>query len=329
MNIAVIGSNSFSGSSFCKYLIKKKINVFAFSRSKEVENLFAPYRKIPNYKKYFSFYRLNLNNSDEIEKMIKIIKKSKVKYIVNFAAQGMVAESWIKPEDWYFTNVVSNSILINKLSKLKIKKYLNFSTPEVYGDIKKLKKENNIFNPSTPYAISRAAQDLNLKAYFNALRFPVVFTRTANVYGPHQQLYRIIPKTIIKSLKNEMLELHGGGSSVRSFIHIDDVSSAIFKILLKEKNIGETFHISTKKFISIKDLVKKIHLKLNLRPKIKIVGDRSGKDHGYYLNSNKLRKMEKWKDQIELDEGIDETISWIKDNYLIIEKRLLEYKHKK
>ena len=77
----------------------------------------------------------------------------------------MVAESWINPEDWYRTKVVSNSILIKELSKLKIKKYINFSTPEVYGNTSSLKRESNIFTPTTPYAISRSAQDLNLIAY--------------------------------------------------------------------------------------------------------------------------------------------------------------------
>ena len=76
----------------------------------------------------------------------------------------MVAESWINPEDWYTTNIVTNSILIKKLSKIKIKKYLNFSTPEVYGHTSSVIKETDLFYPTTPYAISRTAQDLNLIA---------------------------------------------------------------------------------------------------------------------------------------------------------------------
>ena len=243
--------------------------------------------------------------------------------------RGMVAESWINPEDWYNTNVVSSSILINKIKKLKIKKYLNFSTPEVYGDTKSLIKENDFFKPSTPYAVSRSAQDLNLKAYLHTFKFPVVFTRAANVYGPHQQLYRIIPKTIIKSLKKETLELHGGGKSIRSFIHIDDVSRALFKILFDRNNIGETYHISTKEFVSIKDLVNKIHKKLGNKTKVINVKERSGKDYGYFLNSSKLTKELNWKPKIDLDSGIEDTINWIKKEFNSIKDKKLVYIHKK
>lgn len=329
MKVAIIGSNSFSGSSFVNYLINKKIKVFGFSRSSEVKRLFASYKRNNNHKKYFQFTKIDLKNSKDIDKIVKILKKNKIKYIVNFASQGMVAESWINPEDWYRTNVVSSSALINKIKKLKIKKYLNFSTPEVYGDTKGLIREHDFFKPSTPYAVSRTAQDLNLKAYLYTFKFPVVFTRAANVYGPHQQLYRIIPKTIIKSLKNETLELHGGGKSVRSFIHINDVSRALFKILFNTTNIGETYHISTKEFVSIKNLVNIIHKKLKSKTKVINVEERSGKDYGYFLNSSKLTKELNWKPEINLDNGLEDTIKWINQEFNSIKHQELNYIHKK
>ena len=329
MKVAIIGSNSFSGSSFVNYLISKKIKVFGFSRSKEIEKIYTSYKSINNYKKFFKFIKSDLNNSKDIDKIINIIKKNNIKFIVNFASQGMVAESWITPQDWYQTNVVSSSILINKLKKLKIKKYLNFSTPEVYGNTEGLIKENDFFKPSTPYAVSRSAQDLNLKAHFHTFNFPVVFTRAANVYGPHQQLYRIIPKTIIKSLKKETLELHGGGKSIRSFIHINDVSNALYKILFDKKNIGETYHISTKEFISIKNLVKKIHKILNKKTKVINVDERSGKDFGYFLNSNKLIRRQNWKPKINLDDGIEDTINWVIKEFDQIKNKPLNYIHKR
>ena len=167
----------------------------------------------------------------------------------------MVAESWLTPWDWYNTNVVSFSKLINKLKNVKLEKFLNFSTPEVYGSTSKKIKEHNFFNPSTPYAISRTAQDFNFYAYYKNFNFPIVFTRTANIFGPHQQLYRIVPLAIIKAINNEKINLHGSGKSIRSFVFMDDVSEILFKILFDKKNIGQTFHISTKKFLSIKKLV--------------------------------------------------------------------------
>ena len=92
-----------------------------------------------------------------------------------------------------------------------------------------MEKRKFSFNPSTPYALSRASGDLHLRNMFNAFKFPVIFTRAANVFGESQQLYRIIPKSIVSFKLNRQMVLDGGGISERSFIHIDDVSNALFK----------------------------------------------------------------------------------------------------
>ena len=242
----------------------------------------------------------------------------------------MVAESWINPEDWYLTNVVSNSILIKELSKLKIKKYINFSTPEVYGNTSSLKRESNIFTPTTPYAISRSAQDLNLIAYFKTYNFPVVFTRAANIYGPYQQNFRIIPKIIISILINKEIPIHGKGDTLRSFVYMPDVSRALYKILIDKKNAGETFHISSKRFITILNLVKLIKQMMKIKHKIEYhVKERDGKDLKYTLNSNKIRNLYAWSEKTELNDGIKETINWVKKNINYFKKTPLEYKHKK
>ena len=327
--VLIIGSNSFAGSDFTDYLLSKKFKVYGVSRNKEINKEHLRYKKNTNLKN-FKFFKINLNLKKDLEKLIKLIKKQKINYIVNFAAQGMVAESWIKPEDWYLTNVVSNSILIKELSKLKIKKYLNFSTPEVYGHTSSLIKESNIFRPTTPYAISRSAQDLNLLAYYKTYNFPVVFTRAANIYGPYQQSFRIIPKIIISILTNKKIPIHGKGDTFRSFVYMPDVSIALFKILFDKKNIGETFHISTKRFISILQLVNLINKLMNIKDKnIYHVKERDGKDLKYTLNSNKIRKLYSWSEQTDLISGIFDTIDWVKKNINYFKKATLQYKHKK
>ena len=112
-------------------------------------------------------------------------------------------------------------------------------------------KENFNFSPSTPYAVSRAACDLHLKSFYDAYQFPVIFTRAANVYGPGQQLYRVVPRTILSAKTGKQFELHGDGNSERSFIHIADVVNATLKLAL-EAEAGTTWHISTQSSISIK-----------------------------------------------------------------------------
>lgn len=327
--ILIIGSNSFGGSDFIDFLLSKKLKVIGVSRNDETNKENLKYKHNTNIKN-FKFYKINLNIKKDQKKLIKIIKREKIKYIANFAAQGMVAESWINPEDWYLTNVVSNSILINNLSKLNIKKYLNFSTPEVYGNTPSLKKESNIFFPTTPYAISRTAQDLNLLAYYKTYKFPVVFTRAANIYGPYQQSFRIIPKIIISILTGKKIPIHGKGNTLRSFVYMPDVSAVLYKILLDKKNTGKTFHISSKKFINILNLVKLIKKIMKVKYKIIYhVKERDGKDLKYTLNSNKIRKLYSWSEETNLDEGILRTIDWAKKNINFFKKTSLKYIHKK
>ena len=109
----------------------------------------------------------------------------------------MVNESWDKPEDWYNTNIVAQTKLYKILKGKFLKKIIHVTTPEVYGDKSSIINEEASFNPSTPYAVSRMALDFHLKLYCKNFGLPIIFTRTANVYGPTQDLYRIAPKTIL------------------------------------------------------------------------------------------------------------------------------------
>jgi dTDP-glucose 4,6-dehydratase len=327
--ILILGSNSFSGSSFANFLLKKKIKVYGVSRSKEPANFLISYANNKFRKENFKFFQLDINKDST--KIIELIKRYKIEYIINFVAQGMVAESWKKPLDWYETNVISQVKFLDKIIAYgKIKKYVNFTTPEVYGSTDKLIKESFNFAPSTPYAISRAAFDFHLKAYSNAYNFPVIFTRAANVYGPNQQLYRVIPKAISFFKMHKKFQLDGGGVSKRSFIYIEDVCEALFKII-KNGSINNTYHISTDELISVKSLILSIAKLINIDPKQYIQNniDRLGKDHTYSLDNKKLKKELNWSPRIKLKDGILKTVKWIDNNFDEIKNSSFEYKHKK
>ena len=242
----------------------------------------------------------------------------------------MVEQSWINPEDWYQTNIVSQTIFYKNIQKFKfINKIIHVTTPEVYGSNYQKIKENTKFNPSTPYAISRAAMDLHLLSLYKNFRTPIILTRTSNIYGPGQQLYRIIPKAFMCSKKKIKLNLHGGGNSIRSFIFMDDVSEATY-IISKKGKIGETYHISNNEFISIKKLVLVISKMQNIsfEKLCNKEADRIGKDKVYKLNFDKLKKLN-WKPKVKLNKGLLTTKKWIDNNFNILMKKELHYKHKK
>jgi dTDP-glucose 4,6-dehydratase len=324
----VLGSNSFSGSHFVDYVLSRGISVLGISRSPELDPVFLPYRWQDRGAANFRFEQLDLNN--DVDRTADCIGDFKPDYVVNFVAQGMVAESWRHPEHWYQTNVVANVQLHDRLRRFDfLKKYIHVSTPEVYGSCSGDVTEDAPFNPSTPYAASRAGCELHLQTFIKNYRFPVVFTRSANVFGPGQQLYRIIPRTILYILLGKKLPLHGGGHSVRSFIHIRDVADGTLRVA-RDGEIGEAYHFSTTRNISIRQVVEMICnlMGAKFEEVAEVVDDRPGKDDAYLLDSSKARTRLGWKTKVELEAGIEETIAWVTTNLDVLKQQPLEYIHK-
>lgn len=322
----VIGSNSFSGANFVDYCLEQGLSVIGMSRSEEPHAAFLPYKKRKGAP--FEFMKLDLNH--DLDRMIEVMQAEKPDYVVNFASQSMVAESWANPEHWFQTNAVATVALHDRLRKVEcMKKYVHISTPEVYGTCQGLVPESTNYNPSTPYAVSRAAGDMSLMSFYKAYQFPVVFTRAANVFGPAQQLYRIIPRTILFFLTGRKLQLHGGGHSVRSFIHIRDVSDGTLKIA-RNAPPPEIYHLSTTRNISIRELVEMIAARVGVKfeDHVEIVGERLGKDAAYLLDATKARTTLGWNDAIGLEEGIDDTIAWVRENLDALSALNPNYVHK-
>lgn len=323
----VIGSNSFSGAQFIKYLLRREHQVLGVSRSAELHPVYLPYLAL-NAGQRFRFAQVDINT--QLDELMALVREFEPEYVVNFAAQGMVAHSWEWPEHWYQTNVVGQVKLHDQLRKQShIRRYVHISTPEVYGSTEGWIKENFHFAPSTPYAASRAACDLHLMTFFKAYQFPVAWTRAANVYGPGQQLYRIIPRALLFARMGRKLQLHGGGYSVRSFIHIDDVAEATYRVATLGRN-GESYHISTGETISIRSLIEIICELTNRRfdQLAEEVGERLGKDQAYLLDSGKVRSELGWRDSIPLADGLRETLAWIDANLATLKSLPSDYIHK-
>lgn len=324
--VVVIGANSFSGASFCRHLLDCDYEVIGISRS--APSIMALSPQLWGDVSRYQFHQLDLNfNLDKIE---AVLDRNKVSHVYNFAAQSMVGQSWDFPEHWFMTNVVSSVKLHNILrAKDYLERYIHISTPEVYGSCSGFVSEDHHFNPSTPYAVSRAAADMSLKTFADVHGFPVITTRAANVFGEGQPLYRIIPKTILSIVKGMRLPLHGGGLSERSFIHIDDVSSATL-LIGEQGQVGETYHISTNETVTIRRLVEMIcsELEADFDAVCEISGDRPGKDAAYLLDTTKLRTNLGWRDNISLEQGLARTIKWANEYTDALKTAPMNYIHK-
>jgi dTDP-glucose 4,6-dehydratase len=323
----ILGSNSFSGATFADFLAAQGHDVLTTSRSAEAHPAFLPYKWQERTGKV-RFQPVDLNH--DLEALKALLATERPTHVVNFAAQSMVGESWLYPDHWMMTNVVSNVRLHEMLRNYDgLERYVHVTTPEVYGSTDGWVKEDTPFNPSTPYAVSRAAADMSLRTYFANYQFPVVFTRAANVYGPGQQLYRIVPRTIVAAMGGQKLRLDGGGKSVRVFIHMTDVSDATLKIA-RSGEPGDTYHISGYELVSIRRLVEMILERLGKRfdDCVEIGPERPGKDTAYTLDSVKLRTKLGWRDTVSLERGIDDVIRWAERFSSDLAKLPAKYNHK-
>jgi dTDP-glucose 4,6-dehydratase len=322
----VIGSNSFSGAHFVAGALRQGAQVVGVSRSPEPDEAFLPYKWTDHSR--FKFHQLDLNkHTDEIT---ALAEREKPQYVVNYSAQSMVAQSWVHPEHWFATNVVSTIKLHDRLRKMDfIRRYVHASTPEVYGSCSGLVPETAPFNPSTPYAVSKAACDMSLMTFFKAYKFPVVFTRAANVCGPGQQLFRIIPKTVFCILTGEKLKLEGGGHSVRSFIHMDDVVDGTLKATRDGTPPG-VYHLATDKNQTIRETVTEVCRQMNVpfEKCVQVTEGRLGQDSAYLLDCAKARKELNWTPKIGLEEIVRQTIEWMKKYFDRLRTLPADYIHK-
>lgn len=323
----VVGANSFSGSHFVAHLLSRGHEVVGFSRSQEPDYPFLP-RLWSDLPGSYSFCQVDLNSDGP--GLGILISEFGPEIVVNFAAQGMVAQSWEEPWDWFQTNTVGLSYLLQALVGLKsLRRYVHISTPEVYGSTAGWVPESWDFRPSTPYATSRAAGDWHVANMAKIMGIPAVLTRAANVYGPGQQLYRVIPRAFLSGMLGESFPLHGDGSSTRSFIHIRDVCEATY--LLAEGVIeNEVFHISTNELISIRSLVATIGdmLSSDYSLDIAMLPERAGKDDSYQLDSSLLRKTTGWSETVSLETGLRDVYEWVRGHFDVLQSLPRDYVHK-
>ncbi len=324
--VLVIGSNSFSGADFIDLLLEDPSNdVVGISRSPEKGPVFLPYLKRRGAR--FAFHRMDLNK--DAERIVGLADSFKPSFIVNFAAQSEVAPSWEHPEHWFETNVVALSRLLNALKgRDYLRRYVHISSPEVYGTCEGTVTESAPLNPTTPYAASKAAADLFLWTLVKNFRFPLVMIRSTNVYGAHQQLFKIIPRSAIYLKLGKKIQLHGGGAAVKSYIHIRDISRGELAAMEKGRD-GTLYHLSPDSGVAVRDVVSKICslLKKDFAASTETVAERLGQDKAYVIDSTRARTELGWKPRVGVDEGLAEVVRWVESYWKEIQSMPLQYVH--
>lgn len=309
MKLLVTGGCGFIGSNFILQCFEKEknieiINIDALKPGSNRANL------IDCENRHYSFIQGDINNRNLMNKLI-----SKVDYVINFAAESHVDRSIEDSQPFIKSNILGVHTILEVLRNYRKVKFIQISTDEVYGEILHgtfLEKDG--LNPSNPYAATKAAAEMLVRAYSRTYDLDTIITRSVNNYGPRQFPEKLIPKTIISAIKNKKIPLHGKGAAKRQWIHVHDNCDAILKIIHKWKknaiyNIPGNFESTNLK------LVRKI-LKImkSSEDLIKFVPDRPGQDRRYGIKSSILENNTGFKSTINSKKGLESTVLWYLDN---------------
>ncbi len=311
MNLLVTGGAGFIGSCFIRHILNKYenykiINLDKLTYCANLENL-KDVEKNPNYK---------FVKGDICDKKLTRDLISEVDCVINFAAESHVDNSIKNPEVFIETNVKGTLNLLQASKELKIQRYLQISTDEVYGSLGKTGYffENTPLAPNSPYSASKASADLLTRAYYETYNLPILNTRCSNNYGPYQYPEKLIPYFISKLLKGEKVPVYGDGLNVRDWLYVYDHCEAIDVVLHKGK-IGEIYNIGGHNEKTNLEITKII---LNAMGKdessIEYVEDRLGHDRRYAISNEKITKELNWKPSVTFEEGIELTINWYLNN---------------
>lgn len=311
MKYLILGGNGVFGVHLTLYLMRTdpKAEVICVGRNPEKVDAFSLHRGIADDR--YRYHQIHM--VFEPDRLMDLIRDLKPEYIVNNAALAAdVASSWKYSTRFYDTNVTALARITDALIDAPwLKKWVQIGSSEIYGSASKPLSEDAPINPTSPYAVSKVAGDLHLKAIHKVRKFPMNILWPSNGYGSGQQLYRIIPKTILACLLGRRLPLQGGGRAVKSYIHAQDLAHGIVLTAHKAEP-GRCYNMGPDRGISIRELVETCIRRMGKRFEdvVEMAPDRLGQDAAYLLDSTRIRKELGWEPRIGLEEGLDETITW-------------------
>jgi dTDP-glucose 4,6-dehydratase len=311
-SILVTGGCGFIGSHFVKLVLRERpefriVNLDALTYAGNPENLSSEERTRDP-----AIYRFVHGDITDAKLVAGLVAEEEVHAIVNFAAETHVDRSLLDSAPFLRTNVEGTRVLLETAVRRGIDKYLQVSTDEVYGALQPKEPaftEESPFKPNSPYAASKAAADLLVRAYHVSFGLATLITRCGNNYGPFQFPEKFLPLFITHAIEDRPLPLYGDGQQIRDWIHVQDHARALLDAL-ERGSPGEVYNISaggerTNEFMA-ETILKRLGKPTSL---IRHVTDRPGHDRRYGLNASKIKQLG-WSPQISLESGLSSTIQW-------------------
>ena len=328
MRIIITGGAGFIGSAVCRHLIAETdayvVNVDKLTYAGNLNSL----RTVSNNRRY-QFVEADIRNEAAIGDLFHQVRPDAV---LHLAAESHVDRSITGSSSFVSTNVIGTHTLLEAARRYwsgltgatkEGFRFLHVSTDEVYGSLgaKGLFTESTAYDPSSPYAASKAASDHLAVAWHRTYGLPVIVSNCSNNYGLYQFPEKLIPLTILNALEGKPLPVYGDGSNIRDWLYVEDHAKALHLILRKGRP-GETYNVGGRNERTNLEVVRGICAALDqLDPVgaphdrlISYVTDRPGHDHRYAIDATKLENELGWRAEETFATGLAKTVQWYLDN---------------
>jgi len=303
LKILVTGGAGFIGCNFVRYMLKEHpddeiVVLDKLTYAGRLENLEGVMDKI-------TFVKGDICDKDIVKKTMEGCD-----WAVNFAAESHVDRSIEGPEVFVRTDIFGVFTLLEEARRIGLKKFVQISTDEVYGSTRSGSfSETDTLDPSSPYSASKAGGELLARSYVRTYGMDVAVTRSSNNYGPYQHPEKLIPRFIVKILRNESLPIYGKGDNVRDWLHVEDNCRAI-DLVLRKSRPGDVVNIGSGNERTNIEVTKQMlaHMK---KPEsmITYVQDRAGHDFRYSLDWERIKRMG-WMPKVKFEDGVKTTVDW-------------------
>lgn len=316
-NVIITGGCGFIGSHMVNYLVNLYQTINFYNIDKMYYCASEKNVEVAD-KKNYKFIKGDIC---DISLIRFILEEYKIDAIIHFAAQSHVDDSFSNSLQYTRDNVLGTHILLEAAHSYgKLKLFFHMSTDEVYGESiigdPSQMYEYSSLNPTNPYAATKVGAEALVRSYYNSYNLPIIITRCNNAYGERQYPEKLIPRFTYLLKNNKKCTIHGTGTYLRSFIHVNDVCEAI-NMILNRATIGEIYNIGSYDELSVMEVTKLIIQIIkpneNWENWIEYVKDRDFNDQRYFINSDKLKQLG-WVQKIKFHDSIKRVVQWYIDH---------------
>jgi dTDP-glucose 4,6-dehydratase len=324
--ILVTGGAGFIGSNFVRFLhdrypASRLIVLDALTYAGDVENLPAEFRDMEN--EQYTFWYGNIRNAELVDTLV-----SQSDVVVHFAAETHVTRSIYDNLLFFETDVLGTQVVVNSVLKhlQRIERFIHISSSEVYGTARtpRMDEEHPLI-PMSPYAAAKAGADRLVHSYWETYGLPAIIVRPFNNYGPYQHLEKAVPRFVTSCILDEPLRVHGDGSAARDWLYVEDTCEGLDRVLHADLDRvkGQAINLGCGVSHDIETIVHRIVAKMEKPERlITHIGDRPGQVFRHTASIEKAQRLLDWRPRVSLEEGLERTIAWYRDNRSWWEKQL-------